>query len=876
MNKVLKKEENLVYLKNYQPSTFHISKTDLHFIVDESHTEVISKLSLKKVNTSAKELFLDGIDLELKSIHIDGQEAKNYEIKQNGILIKNPPENFELTTKVFIYPQKNTSLSGLYKSKDGLFSQCEAQGFRKITYYLDRPDVLSIFTTKITIKNSKYSTLLSNGNLKNEENNINGELESLWVDPFPKPSYLFAIVVANLEYKKRIFTSKSGKKIELFIFAAKKDIEFTNHALDCLEASIRWDEDTFNLEMDLDRYMIVAVDDFNMGAMENKGLNIFNTKYVLANEKTATDKDLLYIDRVIAHEYFHNWTGNRVTLRDWFQLSLKEGLTVFRDQLYGEDRYDAGVQRIQEVKSLRMHQFAEDSSPMAHPVRPKLYKEINNFYTSTIYEKGAEIIRMICLLLGKDNFTKSIKYYLDKLDGKAATIEEFLNLISEYSEKNFSNFINWYNRAGTPVVNVDYLYNESKKTLSIKISQKNNLSKYEDSKPLLIPIKVGLLSKSGKNIEPSNIKPIDQDKSFIIEFNKLNDEILLEGIQEPVTPSMFQDFSAPVITKINYSNDDLVLLLKNDTNLFNKWDAFQKLAINELLKKVSSLETNSIFKKNDAFYAAIGYLINNFSNTGFLSECLTIPAELTVLEMVDLVKSSSIYKARKSIINDIAYEYKNILFKKYNELSKSNDNSSTPSNSYARAYKNLCLNYLNSLNEKDFFDLAKKQMLSAGNMTDEFGAFSIIVNSDFEEKNELINSFYNKWKDYNLVIDKWFAVQASSSKNTIEKMSELLKHQKFNIRNPNNVYSTLRTFGSNIAIFHKEDGSGYNFLAEKIIELDSINPQVASRVLRSFDNYKKFSIKNQSYAKEELNKILLTANLSRDCSEICNNLLESK
>ena len=876
MNKVLKKEENLVYLKNYKPSTFHISKTDLHFIVEESHTEVISKLSLKKVDTSVDVLFLDGIDLELKSIHIDGQETKNYEIKQNGILIKNPPDSFELTTKVFIYPQKNTSLSGLYKSKDGLFSQCEAQGFRKITYYLDRPDVLSVFTTKITAKNGKYSTLLSNGNLKKEKNNANGELESLWVDPFPKPSYLFAIVVANLEYKKRITTTKSGVKIELFIFAAKKDIEFTNHALDCLEASIKWDEDTFNLEMDLNRYMIVAVDDFNMGAMENKGLNIFNTKYVLANEKTATDKDLLYIDRVIAHEYFHNWTGNRVTLRDWFQLSLKEGLTVFRDQLYGEDRYDAGVQRIQEVKSLRMHQFAEDSSPMAHPVRPKIYKEINNFYTSTIYEKGAEIIRMICLLLGKENFTKSIKYYLDKLDGKAATIEEFLNSVSEFSKKNFSNFIQWYNRAGTPVVKADYFYDESKKTLSIKISQRNNLSKHEDSKPLLIPIKMSLLTKSGKNLEPSNVKPIDQNKSFIIEFNKLNDEILLKDIQEAVTPSMFQDFSAPVITQINYSNDDLVLLLKNDTNLFNKWDAFQKLAINELLKKVTSLESNSIFKKNDAFYPAIGYLMNNFTNTGFLSECLTIPAELTVLEMVDLVKSSSIYKARKSIINDIATEYRNIFFEKYNALSKSNDNSSTPQNSYARAYKNLCLNYLNALDDKDFFDLAKKQLLSAKNMTDEFGAFTIIVNSNFDEKNDLINSFYNKWKDYNLVIDKWFAVQASSSKNTIEKMTELLKHQKFNIRNPNNVYSTLRTFGSNLAIFHKEDGSGYNFLAEKIIELDSINPQVASRVLRSFDNYKKFSIKNQSYAKEELSKILLTANLSKDCSEICNNLLEIK
>jgi aminopeptidase N len=797
-----------IHLKDYSPPAFKVETVDLDVTIRADDAIVRAKLQIRRNAPGA--LVLDGDELELQSVTVNGKPC-THKITAETLTIEDVPDSFELETVTRIVPQKNTKLEGLYATKNGFVTQCEAQGFRRITWYIDRPDVMAKFT--VTVR-AGFPVLLSNGNLVDS-----GPGWAKFHDPFPKPCYLFALVAANLE----VLQEKN-----LYIYVEPGKLDQAGWAMDCLKRAIAWDEKRFGLKLDLAEYKIVAVGDFNSGAMENKGLNIFNTRYILARADTATDVDYLNIDRVVAHEYFHNWTGNRVTCRDWFQLSLKEGLTVFRDQEYGADTYSRAVTRIQEVRNLRAAQFPEDAGPMAHPVRPQSYMEIRNFYTMTVYEKGAEVVRMQHTLLGEEKFQAGMRLYFKRHDGQAVTCDDFVQAMQDASGIDLAQFRRWYDVPGTPVLDCTGKSESGKYTLTVRQSM---------NPPFHIPFAV----KVGDREEVLSLKKTEETFEF----------------KASPVPSLLRGFSAPVILNYPYTEAELLQLMAKDDDAFNRWEAAQRLATTTILEKSGV--------PSPAFIAAAKNVLTD-PDHAFAAEVLNLPGESFLAEQLELVDPDRLHAHRDSLRRALASELKSEFRACYEKLKSKGPYSPDAASIGKRSLKNLCLNYLG---EVGLSALAYEQFRTADNMTDSMAALTTLSNLDCPERRPALEAFYEKWKDEPLVVDKWLAVQAASRLPvTLARVRELLDHPAFDIKVPNKVYALIRSFSANHVRFHAADGSGYGFLADQVLALNELNPQVAARMARGFDRWKKFDERRRARAKAALERIRDARGLSKDVAEI--------
>ena len=810
------------------------------FDLDNDGTRVSSRIVFYQnpnVQNKTFELFLDGISLELLCISINGGAA-NYELKENGLLLTNLPERFVLEIENRIHPEVNTSLSGLYQSSGNFCTQCEAEGFRQITYYLDRPDVLSVFTVRISANRDEYPVLLSNGNLVEES-----ETHALWHDPAPKPCYLFALVAGKLDYLQDSYTTTEGREVDLRLYVESHNMHKTKFAMASLVNAFKWEESRFGLSYDLDIYMIVAVDDFNMGAMENKGLNIFNSACVLANEETTTDKDFINIESIIGHEYFHNWTGNRVTCRDWFQLSLKEGLTVFRDQEFTSDLRSRSIQRIADVVALKTYQFAEDSGPMAHPVRPESYIEMNNFYTATVYNKGAEVIRMIHTILGETGFQKGMSLYFERHDGEAVTIDDFVASMANANQYDFDHFLQWYSRTGTPEVEIVEEYDEQTKTYRATFSQSNQES------ALCIPNVFGLLDEQGNELA-----------SDVIMIDELQKTLEFSGINSKPIASWFRGFSAPIRVHSNASFQQKLFLCVNDSDAFNRWDNAQQLWLDCILLNEGSHQQK--------LFAAFAGLLENESDYALLSEMLSLPSENILHQSVPKIDVGELHCRRESIIQAMLVSLKPVLLSTYKKL---NDNAAfelSPESVGKRALKNLCLSFLAQDGE---FELAFEQFNKANCMSDKLCAFEALLKIENPYRDEGTEGFYSQYCNDVQVMDKWFAVQSLSPIMSVERLKMLMKHPLFALTNPNRVRSVLSAFSQNHIQFHTDEG--YLLMADSVIELDKINPQMAARLVSSFNHWRRFSLDYSKLQRNQLERICSLEDLSSNVYEIVNKAL---
>jgi aminopeptidase N len=810
-----------IQLKDYAPPPFRVESIDLDVDIRADHALVRAKLEIRR--NAAGPLALDGDELELVSVALNGETlAKtDYGLTAEKLTIPVVPDAFTLETVTRIVPQKNTKLEGLYATRHGYVTQCEAEGFRRITWFIDRPDVMARYTTTVHADKAKYPILLSNGNLVRSGDEPGRRHFAAFQDPFPKPSYLFALVAADLE------VLRDGN---LSIYVEPGKLDQAGWAMDCLKRAIAWDERRFGLKLDLDEYKIVAVGDFNSGAMENKGLNIFNTRYVLARADTATDNDYLNIDRVVAHEYCHNWTGNRVTCRDWFQLSLKEGLTVFRDQEYGADTYSRAVTRIQEVRSLRSNQFPEDAGPMKHPVRPQSYMEIRNFYTMTVYEKGAEVVRMQHTLLGEEKFQAGMQLYFKRHDGQAVTCDDFVQAMQDASGVDLQQFKRWYDVAGTPVLDVKGSCEDNAFTLTVKQSM---------NPPFHIPFAV----KIGPHEQVLSLKGSVEKFTFPVSGR-------------PV-PSLLRGFSAPVILDYPYSEDDLLHLMAEDDDPFSRWEAVQRLATTIILEKRG--------QPSAAFVAAARRLLRN-PDPAFAAEALTLPAETFLAEQMAVVDPDRLHESRNALRRALAEALKEDLLSQYESLDSRTPYSPDARSMGKRALRNLCLAYLGELG---LSKLADAQFRRADNMTDAMAALGVLASLDCPEREPALEAFYAKWKDEPLVVDKWLAVQATSRlPSTLARVKELMRHPAFDLKVPNKVYALIRSFASNHVRFHDASGGGYAFLADQIIALNGLNPQIASRTARAFDRWRRFDAGRQAKARAALERIRNAQGLTKDVAEI--------
>ncbi len=841
-----------IHLKDYRPPNFLVDEVALDVDLREDHALVHATLAVRRNPAAADPtapLELDGDELELMTLSVDGvtPRGNGYAVTAERLTVYDVPKAFRLETVSRIVPQKNTKLEGLYATRDGFVTQCEAQGFRRITWFIDRPDVMARYVTTIHAEKSKYPVLLANGNQVETADEPGGRHRARFEDPFPKPSYLFAMVAARLELLEDEFVTRSGKKAKLGVYVEPGRLDQAGWAMDCLKRAMKWDEERFGLELDLDQYKIVAVGDFNSGAMENKGLNIFNAKYVLARPDTATDTDFLNIDRVVAHEYFHNWTGNRVTCRDWFQLSLKEGLTVFRDQEYGADVYSRGVARIQEVRMLRAAQFAEDAGPMAHPVRPQSYMEIRNFYTVTVYEKGAEVVRMQHTLRGQDRFQKGMKRYFERHDGQAVTCDDFVAAMADASGVDLAQFKRWYDIAGTPSLECRGEYDATGKRYALSVRQSMN-------PPFHIPLAVGLLGPKGEELLAEGTR--------VLSVTEPEQKFVFENVPAAPVPSLLRGFSAPVNLEYDYSEAELVHLMAHDSDPFNRWEAGQRLATRAILEKGG--------EPSKAFVTACArVLADAASDPAFAAEALMLPSESFLAEQMKMVDPDALHAARNRLRRKLGEALKKDLLAAYEALRVPGPYTPDAESAGKRALRNVALGLLMELDDPAIRKACVAQFERADNMTDAMAALAALANCDCAERTAALDAFYAKWKDDALVIDKWLAVQAASRlPGTLARVKELLAHPAFDIKVPNKVYALIRSFGANHVRFHAADGAGYAFLADRVLELDKLNPQVAARMARSFDRWKRFDEKRQAHAKRELERIRDAEGLSRDVAEI--------
>ncbi len=863
-----------IYLKDYKVSPFLIETTDLVFDLGDQQTCVTTRLAVRrnpasKEQSNSLELNSKG-DVQLQWIEIDGQRLNDsdYTLSDNMLILRNLPASCVITTEVLIQPQLNTSMMGLYRSRTMFCTQCEAEGFRRITYFPDRPDIMSIFTVKIVADKTNYPILLSNGNAIERADLEGGRHSITWHDPFKKPSHLFALVAGTLSVVEDSFTTVSGRKIPLQIFVEEKDLDKCAHAMLSLKKSMRWDEDVYGREYDLDIFMIVAVDDFNMGAMENKGLNIFNTSAVLANPKTTTDASFLRVEGVVAHEYFHNWSGNRVNVRDWFQLSLKEGFTVFRDSQFSSDMNSPTVKRIEDVSFLRTHQFAEDGGPMSHQVQPDAYMEINNFYTLTVYEKGSEIVRMYHTLLGAKTFRKGSDLYFDRHDGEAVTIEQFVAAMEDASGRDLTQFRRWYKQSGTPVLKVRSEYDATAKTYKLNFDQSCPPTPGQTKKlPFVIPVKLGLVSDDGVDIQLNSAG----ETEIIIEITKPHHQLVFENIDAEPVPSLLRGLSAPVKLDYPYSTEQLAHLMANDSDGFNRWDASQTLSLTVLNQLMhDSLHDRPMVLDGELVEAYKALLSDESLDSAMVALMLQLPTEALLHEEADTIHIAAIHDARSflrtALAGCLAVELETI-YERHNTQQAYAPNVEQMGN---RSLKNAALGYLMLVDSG--VELAWAQFQNADNMTDQSAALSALVNcpaaADYAAK--ALAMFLEEFKDEALAMNVWLQIQAANSQpNALSRVKVLLEHSAFSMTNPNKIRSLIGGFANaNHVNFHASDGSGYVFLTEQILALNTVNPQIAARLVTPLTRWKKFSEPNRKLMRDALQNIANEPNLVKDVYEI--------
>lgn len=876
-----------IYLKDYRVPDYLIKTTDLRFEIYDGETLVSAMLDFYRnpaADGPATQLTLHGADLELVSIALDGEmlEEGDYQFGEESLTIFNTPDEFKLLTITKIKPESNTSLEGLYRSRTMYCTQCEAEGFRKITYYLDRPDVMSEFTTTV-VADKKYPVLLSNGNLIDQ-----GELDdnrhfATWHDPFKKPAYLFALVAGDLAHIEDNFTTASGREVTLKIFVEPKDLDKCEHAMTSLKHSMRWDEEVYGREYDLNIFMIVAVDDFNMGAMENKGLNIFNTSCVLAKPETTTDAGFQRVEGVVAHEYFHNWSGNRVTCRDWFQLSLKEGFTVYRDAEFSADMGSRTVKRIEDVTLLRTAQFAEDAGPMAHPIRPESYIEISNFYTMTVYEKGAEVIRMLATLLGAENFRKGTDLYFDRHDGQAVTTEDFVKALEDASGRDLTQFKRWYSQAGTPRLQITDSYDEESEEYSLTIRQScPPTPECENKLPFHIPIAVGLIGSAGdlplviKNAEPDFETGDNTYK--VLELTEAEQTFVFERVQEKPVPSLLRGFSAPVKWHYDYSRADLVLLMSRDSDGFNRWEASQQLGLQAIQQAMGAYQQGRSLTGwaiDEELVEAYRSLVNNESlDKAMVAYMLSVPSEAYLSELADVIDVEAIHYGRLAVRKALANALRTELASIYRAYDHQQAYAATADAIAARSLKNVALAYLMLLDDESVINDCEQQYRTANNMTDVTAALTQLVNSSSSHAQQLaasaLEDFYQRWQHESLVVNQWLTVQATCIlPGTLEKVKALQHHAAYDGKNPNKIRALVASFCANNSInFHGQNGAGYQFLADQIIQLNTQNPQIASRLLTPLTKWKKYGPQRQAMMKAQLERIMAEPDLSKDVFEV--------
>ncbi len=869
-----------IFLKDYQQPDYWIDETHLTFELFDDHALVHSRLAVRandaKPAASPRPLVLDGQQLELVSVAIDDEPLAqgSYEVDADTLTLRPTTQTFDLSITTRIKPRENTALEGLYQSGDMFCTQCEAEGFRKITYYLDRPDVMSRFTTTVIADRGGFPVLLSNGNPIASGEEKGGRHWVTWEDPFPKPAYLFALVAGDLCLLQDSFTTMSGRNIDLRIYVEPENRTQCDHAMDSLKRSMRWDEEVYGREYDLDIFMIVAVNDFNMGAMENKGLNIFNSSCVLAHPDTATDQAFQRVEAVVAHEYFHNWSGNRVTCRDWFQLSLKEGFTVFRDAEFSADMNSATVKRIEDVTFLRANQFAEDAGPMAHPVRPDSFIEISNFYTLTVYEKGAEVVRMLHTLLGPDGFRKGTDLYFERHDGQAVTCDDFIKALEDANGADFSQFKLWYSQGGTPRVAVNSRYDAAAGTYSLHFQQSCPPTPGQPSKqPMVIPVRVALLDSQGNEL-PLRLAGDAEARGTdtVLSVTEQEQVFTFEGLSEEPLPSLLRGFSAPVKLSYPYSRDDRVFLAKHDPDGFNRWEAAQSLAVEVLQGLVEIHQAGRPLLMDlrllDVFRST---LADPSLDLAVVAEILRLPSEAYLVELAETADVDAIHHVRNWVRLELAQAMSEEMWPVFHRLDVPAAYSADAESMARRSLKNTVLGYLMATGSQEALSACVRQFVEANNMTDRQAALVALVNSEFEEqKSAALNEFAERWAAYPLVMDQWFSIQASCSlPGGLERVQALQEHEAFTLRNPNKIRSLFGAFANqNLVNFHRKDGAGYRFLADQILVLNGLNPQIASRLLTPLTRWRKYAVERQALMKAELSRIMTADDLSPDVYEV--------
>jgi aminopeptidase N len=857
-----------IYLKDYQVPAYLIDHTELRFELDEEETLVRATLSVRRNPQCTRvrpPLELNGHpSVELCRLSIDGEilSERDFTRSDECLAVSQVPEQFELECLTRIHPETNTALEGLYKS-DGMFcTQCEAEGFRRITFYPDRPDVMSVFRTTIVADRSRYPVLLSNGNPVECTEEDDGRHCVTWEDPFPKPAYLFALVAGDLAVLEDSYTTLSGRPVQLKIYAEKKDLDKLEHAMASLKRAMRWDEETYGREYDLDIYMIVAVDFFNMGAMENKGLNIFNTSCVLASPRTTTDAAFQRVESVVAHEYFHNWSGNRVTCRDWFQLSLKEGFTVFRDAEFSADVNSRTVKRIEDVSMLRTAQFAEDAGPMAHPVRPESFIEISNFYTLTVYEKGAEVVRMLHTLLGAEQFRKGCDLYFERHDGQAVTTDDFVQAMADVSGRDLTQFKRWYSQAGTPRLQVSDSWNEGSGTYRLTLRQSCPPTPGQPEKqPFHLPVRYGLIGPNGEEYACGVLELTDAEQTFT--FDDLP--------QRPV-PSLLRGFSAPVKLDYPYTDEQLRVLLQHDSDGFNRWDAGQRMAVRLMQSMIADYQAGRALEVPQHLIDSWRTILADRSlDPAMVAQLLRLPGEAYLAELSDVIDVQAIHAVREFLRKALAIALQDEWQATYRRCCSDEPYSPDAESIARRSLKNLSLGYLIATGEDAWLTLAEQQFEAADNMTDQQTALALTVHSEFRDAGErLLDSFHNQWQHEALVMNQWFSIQASDPwPGALERVKRLQEHPLFDARNPNKLRALVGAFcGQNPTAFHAEDGSGYRFLADWVLTLNSQNPQIAARLLTPLTRWKRYPEKAQALMKAQLERIQQAPELSADVYEV--------
>ena len=894
-----------IHRADYTAPAFWIDTVELCFDLDPAKTRVLNKMRMRRnPDVPAQALRLDGEELNLARVLVNGQGA-SFKIEGSQLVLENLPSvddgAFDLEIFTTCAPIKNTKLMGLFVSNDTFFTQCEAEGFRRITYFLDRPDVMATYTVLLRADQAKYPVLLSNGNLVDSGPLDDGRHFAKWEDPFRKPCYLFALVAGQLVSREQRITARNGKDHLLQVFVRPGDLDKTEHAMHSLMASIAWDEARFKLPLDLERFMIVATSDFNMGAMENKGLNIFNTKYVLANQATATDTDYANIESVVGHEYFHNWSGNRVTCRDWFQLSLKEGLTVFRDQEFSldlcRDPSAKAVKRIEDVRVLRTAQFPEDAGPMAHPVRPDSYIEINNFYTVTIYEKGAEVVRMMQTLAasaatqtsGRDGFAKGMALYFERFDGHAVTCDDFAQAIADANPQSdlarlLPQFKRWYSQAGTPRVQASGVYDAASRSYTLTLAQSCAPTLGQAAKePFVIPVGLGLLAQDGTELPLHSADGSTLTAPYTFVMSEAEETLTFVNLDAEPVPSILRGFSAPVVLAFDYTDAQLLALLAHDTDAFNRWEAGQRLAVRSAIALIAgSADTTGAKPLNDAYIEAMRSVLRHPNlDAAFKELVLTLPSETYLAEQLDVVDPQRIHAVREAMRSQLAQALTDDWAWVYATYSDTGAYSPDPLSSGRRALTGMALSQLclaaQARGDTVWPGKSLQRFKDAGNMTDRFNALSALVSSGHPLAAQALPRFHALFKDEPLVLDKWFALQAGATDRNgdiLPAVRQLLKHPDFSLRNPNRARSVVFSYCSaNPGAFHRKDAAGYVFWSERVIELDGINPQVAARLARALDRWKNLAEPYRTAAREALGRVAAKTDLSNDVREVVSRAL---